>query len=205
MTARGHDTRTLSFYAGEAAAYAAASAKSGPSSALVRFMALLPAAADVLDLGCGTGRDTLALHEAGFNVTPIDGSPEMARELTARSSLKVEVLLFENLDRKAEFDGVWANASLLHVPREAIVEVLTRINRALKPGGLFYASFKAGTGGGRDGFERYYNYPARAELEAWMEQSGGWISLRIEEKKGGGYDAKPTDWLHLYAEKRKNG
>lgn len=123
----------------------------------------------------------------------------MAEETAKRMGQRVHVGLFENMEWEAEFDAIWANASLLHVPRSAIKRVLTRTHRALKNGGRLYASFKSGTGEGRDGLGRYYNYPSRSELTAWMKQSAGWREVKIEEGKGGGYDKKSTAWLHLYA------
>jgi SAM-dependent methyltransferase len=68
---------------------------------------------------------------------------------------------FDQLEESAAYDGVWASASLLHAPAAELTSDLARIHRALKPGGLFVASFKAGNGEGRDMFGRYYNYPMR--------------------------------------------
>lgn len=65
----------------------------------------------MLDLGCGTGRDTRALIDAGMTVTATDGSPEMAREAEKRLAVPVRVQLFEDLDDVVAFDGIWANAS----------------------------------------------------------------------------------------------
>ncbi|MDO8422700.1 MAG: class I SAM-dependent methyltransferase [Parvibaculum sp.] len=205
MAPVGHDTTTLAFYAKEATQYAVASERPEPSAPLTRFMHDLKAGARVLDLGCGTGRDTLFMRDAGFVVTPVDGSAEMVRELQKRGGPEGHVMLYENLDWEASFDGVWANASLLHVPRGAIVDVLRRVHHALKPEGHFFASFKAGTEDGRDRFSRYFNYPARTELGKWMTESADWAGYEIEETKGGGYDGEPTDWLYLRARKDING
>lgn len=131
-----HDKRTLEFYAKEAAAYGARSDNVGVSKNLAAFIAKLPRYATVLDLGCGTGRDTRALIDTGFAVTAVDGSSEMAREAEKRIGRPVRVQLFEDLDDVEAFDGIWANASLLHVPRAGLPKVLTRVHRALKPGGL---------------------------------------------------------------------
>jgi len=120
-----HDRRTLDFYASEAAAYAARPEhRRGENRS--NFIAQLPSQATVLDLGCGAGGDTRALIEAGLTVTAIDGSPELAREAEKRIGHAVRVLLFENLDYVEAFDGIWANASLLHVPRAGLLNVLAR-------------------------------------------------------------------------------
>ena len=66
----------------------------------------------------------------------------------------------------AAFDGVWANACLLHVPRTALPGILAKVQRALRPGGVFYASYKAGEAEGRDRFGRFFNYPDAAWLKA---------------------------------------
>lgn len=94
--------------------------------------------------------------------------------------------------------GVWANACLLHVPRPALPDILTRVQRALRPGGVFYASYKAGEAEGRDRFGRYYNYPDAAWLRTAYGKEG-WDRIGIEEDLGGGYDQEPTRWLHATA------
>lgn len=153
----------------------------------------------VLDLGCGTGRDTGEILQAGFSVIAMDGSAEMAGEAAKRTGLKVHVGLFEEMEWEAEFDAIWANASLLHVPRPAMVNVLKRTYGALRNGRQLYASFKTGPKEGRDELGRYYNYPNRSDMEQWMQNAASWSDIRIEESQGSGYDKKPTAWLHLYA------
>lgn len=108
------------------------------------------------------------------------------------------MLLFEDIATEAAFDGVWANACLLHVPRPGLPGILARVHRALRPGGAFYASFKAGEAEGRDRFGRYYNYPDAGWLRSAYAVDG-WRSLDIAEEMGGGYDREPTRWLHATA------
>jgi SAM-dependent methyltransferase len=197
-----YDSATLSFYGREASAYAEAS-KGSPSDWIARFAALLAAGAAVLELGCGAGVDTVRLLEHGFDVTPTDGSPEMAAEAQRRLGRAIAVMRFEDLEAHERYDGVWANACLLHVPEEALPRVLALIHRALKPGGAFYASFKAGSGPGRDTLGRYYNYPSEVRLRAAAEAAAAraWLELSITTTAGGGYDNKPATWLHLFAVK----
>jgi len=106
-----HDRATLQFYDREAAAYGARSDGIGASKPLTAFLATLAQGATVLDLGCGTGRDTQAIIAAGFTVTAIDGRAEMAREAEKRTGRAVRVLLFEDLDYLEAFAGIWASAS----------------------------------------------------------------------------------------------
>ncbi|CAN7268931.1 class I SAM-dependent methyltransferase [Bosea sp. LjRoot90] len=193
----GDDRATLDFYANEAEIYAGRTRELG-AARLRRFAELVPAGGKVLELGCGGGQDSEALLALGLDVSPTDGSPELAAQAEKRLGRPVSVLLFENLAVDAAFDGVWANACLLHVPRPALPGILARVHRALRPGGAFYASFKAGEAEGRDRFGRYYNYPDADWLRS-AYGSGRWRSLDITEETGGGYDREPTRWLHATA------
>jgi SAM-dependent methyltransferase len=193
----GRDADTLGFYATEAEIYAGRERELGEAR-LRRFAELLPAGGQVLELGCGGGQDSAALLALGLDVTPTDGSPELAAEAQKRLGRPVSVLLFEDLAADAAFDGVWANACLLHVPRPALPGILARVHRALRPGGAFYASFKAGAAEGRDRFGRYYNYPDADWLRSAYGKDG-WSRIDIEEDLGGGYDQEPTRWLHATA------
>jgi SAM-dependent methyltransferase len=196
-----HDPATLAFYAKEADAYGRRADRMGTPPALLDFAARLPKEAAVLDLGCGTGRDTRALIDAGFLVTAVDGSPEMAREAETRIGRPVRVQLFEDLDDVEAFDGIWANASLLHVPRSALPDVLARVHRALKPHGLLFASFKSGGKEGRDILGRYYNYLNDDELAAHLRAAGAWSSIDLHEGRGKGYDGVESGFVACMARK----
>lgn len=195
MTAK--DDRTLDFYIDEAAAYTARG--QGPSQRrLLQFLSGLPAGGTVLELGCGAGQDSEFMLARGFAVRPTDGTPEIAQAAERRLGIPVATLLFDELEEVGTCDGIWANACLLHVPRSGLPAILARIHAALKPGGVFHASFKAGTAEGRDQFDRYYNYPS----EDWLRALYGaldWREVTIEAGTGSGYDKKPTDWLYVTA------
>lgn len=196
---KAHDSATLSFYASEAQTYVSRARKT-ERLRLEIFLSALSPGSSVLELGCGGGQDSEFMIARGFDVVPTDGTPEIAAAAQQRLGRPVQVLLFADIKDTEAFDGVWANACLLHVPRGELAGVLARIHAALKPGGVFYASFKAGGGDGRDRFDRYYNYPSAD----WLREAYGprsWQTIEIEEAVGGGYDNKPTDWLHVIARK----
>jgi SAM-dependent methyltransferase len=111
-----------------------------------RFLTHLPPRATILDAGCGSGRDAKAFLELGHEVVAMDASPAIAQRAAALTGLPVLCLSFEAMTFKAAFDGIWASASLLHVPRQAMGDVLARFVRALRPGGAWYMSFKLGDG-----------------------------------------------------------
>ena len=193
------DEDTLHFYRSNAQAYAAR--EIARHQRLSRFLALLPPGATILELGCGAGADSAQMLAAGFDVRPTDGSPELADEASRRLGRPVETLLFHELDQVDAYEGVWANACLLHVPRSELAQVLALIWRALKPGGHFYASFKAGEADGRDTLNRYYNYPSPDWLRANYGSAGSWSSLSIETGKVRGFDNEWADMLFVVARK----
>jgi hypothetical protein len=86
----------------------------------------------------------------------------------------------------------------LHVPADNLVDVLSRIFRALRSGGIFTASFKAGAGEGHDTLGRYYNYPTPESLLADY-RAAGWSDVALASTMGGGYDGEPTQWLWVTA------
>ncbi len=109
------------------------------------FLALLPASgARVLDAGCGSGRDSLVFLAKGHDVTAFDASEAMSRLASGRLGFPVLRMSFDEVEFEDAFDGVWACASLVHVPRQDLSGALRRLARALKPGGVLYASFKYG-------------------------------------------------------------
>jgi len=189
------DLPTLDFYAREAEAYAARYAK---SDRLDDFLSLLPPGGRILELGCGGGQDSEAMLAKGFDVLPTDGSPELASEAEKRLGRPVLVLLFEDIAFDSAFEGVWANACLLHVPKNDLPALFTLIHAALRSSGVLYASFKTGADEGIDQFGRYYNYPDEAYLRAAMKPNP-WSSISIVQRAGTGYYNLPADWLHVTA------
>ncbi len=125
----------------------------------------------------------------------------MAEVASRRLGRPVATLLFHDLDKVEAYDGVWANACLLHVPRPELAQVLARIWRALKPGGTFYASFKTGAAEGRDTFNRYYNYPSPDWLRTHYADAGSWSSLEIETGEVRGFDNEWAAMLFVVARK----
>ncbi|HHK9554854.1 class I SAM-dependent methyltransferase [Enterobacter sichuanensis] len=111
--------------------------------------------ARVLDAGCGSGRDAKAFHEMGYQVDAFDASSAMVELARQHTGLPVQLMTFSEIDYKAQYDGIWCCASLLHVPSSGLPEVMQKLADALKPGGVWYVSFKYGNGERVQGERRF--------------------------------------------------
>ena len=196
------DRETLDFYEGQAATYADYMAAGKRVPWLDRFMALLPAGAAVLDLGCGSAWAAARMREAGFEVSAMDASPALAAEARARYGIEVRVAPFSALDAEGAYDAVWASFSLLHDSRAAMPGNLARIRRALRPGGLLYLGLKEGEGAHRDRLGRLYTYFGADELARLLGEAG-FTEIERAGETGESYDGSPTRFIQVLA--RRDG
>lgn len=162
---------TLEYYNKNAAEFVEGSVNADLSFARGKFLSKLPEKAHILDLGCGSGRDTLAFLQAGYEVTAVDGSEELSRSASVLTGLQVRQLLFENLDYSDEFDGIWACSSLLHVPKAAMKDILLKVRRAVRNGGTVYLSYKYGTTE-RVAGERFFNDYTENDIPELLNETG---------------------------------
>lgn len=130
-----------------------------------RFLTELPAGGTILDLGCGSGRDAAYFRERGFNVTATDGSARMCELASRYLGMPVRVQEFNELADEALYDGIFASASIMHLEYDRLVELMPKLARALKPGGVLYVSFKYGDHDGYLG-KRYYTKMTEERFEA---------------------------------------
>lgn len=108
------------------------------------FLDKLPKTARILDFGCGSGRDTRYFLDKGFQVDAIDGSVELCKYASAYTGIPVKNMFFQDLNVSGVYDGIWACASILHVPSAELLKIFHKMNAALKANGIIYVSFKYG-------------------------------------------------------------
>ena len=165
------NNNTIEFYNTNAAEFSAKTENADMSECRGRFLSYMVLRGTILDAGCGSGRDMIAFRDAGFDVSGIDASAELCRIASEKTEIPVKQMRFEELEGEEEYDGIWACASLLHVARVDLLDVLNRLRKLLKTDGILYASFKYGTEDRiKDG--RYFCDFTEESCRSLMEKAG---------------------------------
>lgn len=163
---------SIEFYNKNAGEYFDATVDLDMQDSLDRFTELLPEGGSILDLGCGSGRDSAYFISCGFDVTAMDASEEMCSLASIHIGQDVLQMSFAEMDFDEVFDGIWACASLLHVPSKEMDVIMSKVIKSMKRNGILFMSFRYGEfEGERDG--RYYtDYQTRTlkELIARFEE-----------------------------------
>ena len=160
--------KTLDYYDSQAETFAAGTVNVDFSATQQEFASFIPKGGRILDLGCGSGRDSKAFKDMGYEVVAVDGSKELCKLASKYIGQEVIYATFQEYEPDASFDGIWACASLLHLAKDEIKSMLKKYALALKPGGVFYASFKYGNFSGmRNG--RYFTFLDEEALKEMLE------------------------------------
>lgn len=173
---------SIGFYDANAQAFFDRSVDADMARGHEEFVALVPPGGRVLDAGCGSGRDALAFARMGFQVTAMEASAALAELARAHTGLPIEVMTFDQVTWRDRFDGVWACASLLHVPRTELAAAVGRLRDALVPGGILWMSFKYGTEERQAGERRFTDLDEAGGLALLAEVGGlSLISQHVTE------------------------
>ncbi len=143
-----------------------------------KFLKYVVPGGRILDAGCGSGRDSLYFIKRGYKVVSIDASEQMVRLSSALTGQQTLLLKFEDVDFKDEFDGIWGCASLLHIPKVEIKDVMSKLIQGLKKNGIFYMSFKYGQGEELKD-ERLFNFYDEITLPELIAEVGQLKTIEI--------------------------
>ena len=138
------ENRTLDYYNKNASSFAETTIDVDFRETQKRFQELMPMQGYILDFGCGSGRDTKYFLNQNFKVDAIDGSEKLCRIASDYTGIKVKKMFFQELDEIEKYDGIWACASILHLPQNELQMVFRKMVIALKIDGIIYTSFKYG-------------------------------------------------------------
>lgn len=187
--------KTIDYYNKHAEEFTASTFEVDMESLYQPFLAELPEGTRILDVGCGSGRDTLAFKNKGYQVDAIDYSEELVKKASRLTGIPIKLKSFYEINEHEVYDGVWACASLLHCERSRLPEVVRKLITALKPNGVLYMSFKHGSTD-REKDDRQFTdlneTQARDLLEQYdhVQQVKQWITV----------DQRPDrqeEWLNL--------
>ncbi|MFA5757666.1 MAG: class I SAM-dependent methyltransferase, partial [Smithellaceae bacterium] len=187
---------TTEYYNRNALAYYQQTVNLDISNRYHQFFKLIPQNGKILDAGCGSGRDSLYFKQQGYSVVSFDISKELVGLASGLIGQKVLHMSFGDLDFENEFHGIWASASLLHIPPEEMDDALEKLSRALKKNGVLYASFKYGNMERTDG-GRFFNDYNEEKLNLLMNRNKNlkiekyWITEDVRE------DRKNELWMNV--------
>ena len=173
---------------------------------LMKFAKLVGKGAYVLDLGCASGYQSQLLNNQGLQVTGLDLSPRMINR--ARETIKDAKFVVGDMTnlkfKAATFAGVYARASLLHIPKKLVPKVLRSVNKILKERGIFYLAVKEGKGEGevedeRHGrkFKRFFSFFQKQEITDLLEDAG----FRVEDVTFYQRENGMTKWIKIFSKK----
>ena len=194
-------SKTLDYYNANADKFIAGTLSVGIKQVQDKFLGYLPEHALILDFGCGSGRDTKCFMEQGYPVVAVDGSEELCKAATEYTGIEVKQMLFRDLNVADKYDGIWACSSILHLPKAELLDVISKMIRALKSNGVIYTSFKYGEFEGERN-ERYFtDFTERSFREYITEISNiaveeSWISRDVRP------DRDEEKWLNLILRRR---
>lgn len=195
------DQKTLDYYNVHAKDFAQSTSDLDFHEVQNRFLSKLPLGARILDFGCGAGRDAKYFADKGYEVVATDGSEELCKIANQLMGVVAKRMFFSELDATENYDGIWACASILHLRKEELVDVIPRMIRAVKTGGYLYMSFKYGTFEGYRG-ERYFTNFTEKSFEEFIEPFSDvtimeqWISSDVRPGRG------EEKWLNLILQKQ---
>lgn len=166
-----------------------------------KFEIYLKPGAKLLDVGFGSGRDSLHFDAMCYEVVSIDFAEEVY--FRGKNLLNTEVLHVDVKDirYKNEFEGIWASAIFFHFSDEEIIEVLKRCHDALKDKGVIYVSFKYGEEAVmRHG--RFFNDFTESKFEALMESVDEFEIAEIWKTQDARVDHNTQFWLNIILKKK---
>ena len=194
---------TLGHYENNAESFRIGTKDHDVSQNIEAFLGALPKCKqlDILDFGCGPGRDLNVFKQMGHRPTGLDGSKEFCKMTQKLSKFPILHQKFLHLELEDNsFDGVFANASLFHVPSLELSRVLKEIHSALRKGGILFSSNPRGSTEGWQG-QRYGHYMEFEESQIYLKQNGFKILDHYYRPSGKPRELQP--WLAIVSQRQE--
>lgn len=191
--------KTLCFYNENAKDYFDKTISAKMGDKYNKFVKYLSAGSHILDMGCGSGRDSKYLLQAGYKITAIDGSKELCGLASQYIGQQVRNINFLDINDIGVYDAIWSCASLLHLERDDIPQVLNKMNTALKDDGTIYLSLKIGKDYTEYENGRLFTYYTEDSLSTLLKES----NFNIVERwvSGDTLSRDNIKWINLILKK----
>ncbi len=173
---------TIAYYDENALEYCRQTANADMSPLCDRFLQYIRSGGRIIDIGSGSGRDIRYFISHGYEATGIDASSELCRILSSQG-ISVENVTIQEWEPQGHYDGIWANASLLHIPLDEVERFLVKAKASLNDGGVIFASMKTGLTKEYDEKGRFFcpfdehtlksilqNHPSLRLIDLWHSQ-----------------------------------
>ena len=193
-------SKTIDYYNENAEAFVSGTLNAEFTVTQDQFLTYIPEGGKILDFGCGSGRDARYFLTKGYDVEATDGSESLCKIASENAGIEVSQMLFSELDEYERYDGIWACASILHLTKDELKDVIPKMIRAVKPGGYIYTSFKYGDFEGYRGV-RFFKYFTEDSFNEFITDYSGiqiveeWITSDVRPGRG---DEK---WLNIILQK----
>lgn len=193
---------TIKYYEENANHFIESTINADVSELYRQFENVVPLGGKILDLGCGSGRDSSYFVKRGYDVVAMDPSVAMCKQTRSLVNIPVYNLKAEEITFVNEFDAVWACASLLHIPRDQQYDTLILISKALKDNGILYCSWKYGCGDRVIDGRLFTDYTKKTIRELLsrlqvFEEMRVWLTNDVR------MDRKNQKWINALLKKRK--
>ncbi len=166
------------------------------------FLTCVPKGGLILDMGCGSGRDSKYFLSKGYSVEAFDGSLKMCERAHELTGLDIRCVCFEDWQADKKYDAVWACSSLLHLDDEDLIDIMNRVYACLKNDGIFYSSFKYGDFKGmRSG--RFFNDFNEGKMRALLKRCSDFKIVKIWQTADVRAGRENEKWLNLLLSKKQ--
>lgn len=192
---------TIDYYNSNANQYFSNTVNADMSECCDRFLKYVVPGGRIIDIGAGSGRDIKYFRDRGYNVEGIDASEEMCRLASEYTGVEVQCERIQEWNPQKNYDGIWANASLLHLSFVEIEEFIIRTSDYLTKDGVLYISMKKGIQTGQDSNGRFFTDFSEQKVQQIMEKSTALVVYDSWETSDG-MSRERFRWLNLILKKR---
>ena len=187
--------KTIAYYNQHATEYFAETVQVDLGEQRDVFLSVLPPGGQIMDLGCGSGRDSRYFLEKGFAVDAMDASKELCKLAQQFTGITVQCCTIQEWEPEKSYDGIWACASLLHLEREDLKTFFKNCHRFLKKDGVLFVSGKEEIQTGTDEKERFFTNFDETLIRELVYDNPRYEMLRLWRTKDG--LGRETKWINL--------